>query len=120
MKFNFVLIGSEHPEKLVEFYTQVFQRKPDWSDSGYNGWQLGESMVTFGPHDKVKGKATQPERILIGFEVEKVEPEFERIEKLGATVIAEPYHPGAADEMTIATFADPDGNYFQLGTPVKM
>jgi predicted enzyme related to lactoylglutathione lyase len=45
--------------------------------------------------------------------------ESARIKQLGAQVVAEPYQPdGAPDGMLLATFADPDGNYFQLGTPM--
>jgi predicted enzyme related to lactoylglutathione lyase len=32
-------------------------------------------------------------------------------------VVAEPYHPMEDQKGTIATFADPDNNYFQLMTP---
>ena len=48
--------------------------------------------------------------------------EFERIKGLGATVEHEPYQPGgdAAGEMWLATFADPDGNFFQIATPMPM
>jgi predicted enzyme related to lactoylglutathione lyase len=35
---------------------------------------------------------------------------------LGTRVVAEPYRMGEGD-MWIATFADPDGNYFQLMSP---
>ena len=31
--------------------------------------------------------------------------------------MAEPYEPGGRDGMLMCTFADPDGNYFQLSTP---
>ena len=41
--------------------------------------------------------------------------EFERIKAAGATVIREPYEMGGG---WIATLADPDGNYFQLVTPM--
>jgi predicted enzyme related to lactoylglutathione lyase len=43
--------------------------------------------------------------------------EFERIGKLGAKVIAKPYNPMEDPKAMIATFADPDNNYFQLATP---
>jgi predicted enzyme related to lactoylglutathione lyase len=36
-------------------------------------------------------------------------------------VLREPYRPGDGDddgEMWVATFADPDGNYFQLMSPM--
>ena len=43
--------------------------------------------------------------------------EFERITALGGTVIHAPYEMGGG---WIATLADPDGNYFQLVTPMEM
>jgi hypothetical protein len=36
---------------------------------------------------------------------------------IGAEVVAEPYQPGGGAGMLLCTFADPDGNYFQLATP---
>ena len=53
--FNSILIGSENPERLVEYYTKVLG-EPGFSDSGYTGWQLGSGFVTVGPHSEVKGK----------------------------------------------------------------
>lgn len=119
LKFNSVLIFSENPEKLAEFYKKVFDVKPMWEEGGYTGFQLGEGSVMVGPHDKVKGKSKNPERILLNYETKEVEKEFARIEKLGAKVIAKPYHPMEADKMMLATFEDPDGNYFQLATPME-
>jgi len=49
-----------------------------------------------------------------------VQGEFKRIKDLGATVIQEPYQPGGgeqAQEFWMATFADADGNYFQIASP---
>ena len=53
----------------------------------------------------------------MNFETKDVKEEFDRIKELGAHVIAEPYKMGEDSEGWIATFADPDGNYFQLMTP---
>jgi predicted enzyme related to lactoylglutathione lyase len=49
-----------------------------------------------------------------------VEGDFERFKAAGATVVQAPYNPGGdeSDEMSIATLADPDGNYFQLVSPM--
>jgi methanogenic corrinoid protein MtbC1 len=59
----------------------------------------------------------EPARVMFNFETTEVESEFKRIQALGAKVVAKPYHPGEAQSMLIATFADPDGNLFQLMTP---
>ena len=40
--------------------------------------------------------------------------EFDKLKAAGATVVREPYQPGGAPEMWIATFSDPDNNCFQL------
>lgn len=111
------LLFSENPGMLAEFYKKVFQKDPDWDNGGYFGFMVGKGFISIGPHDKVKGKNPTPERVMFNFETDDVKGEFERIKTLGAKVIAEPYKPGEADNMWIATFADPDGNYFQLVTP---
>lgn len=120
LTFDSVLLFSENPKELNEFYRKVFETKPQWEQSGYYGYKVGNVYFMIGPHDKVKGKSHMPERILLNFRIADVEKEFERIKALGATVIAKPYHPGEEPKGMIATFADPDGNYFQIATPMDM
>ena len=54
---------------------------------------------------------------MLNFSTSDVKAEFERIKALGAQVVAEPYGPEGGEGMLMCTFADPDGNYFQLSTP---
>lgn len=119
LNFNSVLVFSENPSELSAFYEKVFQKQPDWKEQGYTGFQVGASSITFGPHDKVTGKSQNPERIMLNFETADVKGEFARIKELGAEVIAEPYGMEEGSNDSIATFADPDGNFFQLMTPMK-
>lgn len=119
LNFNSVLLFSEDPKSLSEFYKKVFEMEPGWNEGGYSGFLVGTGAVTIGPHDKVHGMNKTPERIIINYETEDVKGEFERIKKLGAKVVAEPYNPGEEPTMMLATFEDPDGNYFQLATPFK-
>lgn len=114
-----IIIFSDNPSKLVEFYKKVLQKEPDWSGGDFHGFQVGDGALSIGPHDKVHGKSQNPERIIFDFETTDVKGEFERIKGLGAVVVAEPYQPGEEPGMWIATFADPDGNYFQITTPWK-
>lgn len=118
LNLNSLLVYSDNPKKLADFYTKVFGKKADMDDGDYKGFLVGNCFITFGKHDKIKGKNKSPERIMINFEAKDVRREFIRIEKLGAKVIAKPYTMGD-DDYWIATFADPDGNYFQLMTPWK-
>ena len=112
-----VLIGSENPASLAEFYGKIFG-EPVWSGGDFQAWEAGDGFVTVGPHNEVKGANTSPGRILLNLETEDVEGEFERIKGLGATVVQAPYHPGEEPKALLATFADPDNNYFQLASPM--
>ncbi len=118
LNFNSILLFSEDPKKLSDFYAKVFDKSPDWDEGGYYGFSTKGAFLTIGPHDKVKGKNKSPERMMINFETKEVKEEFARIEKSGAKVIAKPYSMGDDEKNgLIATFADPDGNFFQLMTP---
>lgn len=120
LKFNSVLLFSENPKDLTEFYKQVFDVTPAFEDGGYCGFQLGQGMFIIGPHDKVHGENKTPERVIFNFETDDVDGEFKRIKEVGAKVVKEPYDPSeSGGEMSLATFADPDGNYFQLASPMK-
>lgn len=117
MKLASILVFSEDPGQLKKFYEKVLKKSPEWVDAGYFGFDCGSTYLVIGPHKKVKGKSKSPERIMINFEVNDVKSEFERIKKdVKAKVVAEPYEMGGED-LLIATFEDPDGNYFQLMTP---
>jgi predicted enzyme related to lactoylglutathione lyase len=117
MNFNNILIGSEDPQRLVDYYTRLFGT-PAMSEGGYTGWQIGTGFVSVGPHSEVKGKNTQPGRLLWNIETTDVRGEFDRMKAAGAIVIREPYEFEGAPGSAIATLADPDDNYFQLTTPM--
>jgi predicted enzyme related to lactoylglutathione lyase len=117
MNLNGVLIGSEDPERLVDYYTKLFG-KPGFEESGYTGWQIGSGYITVSAHDQVKGKSTHPGRVILNLESSDVQGDFDRLKAAGATVVQEPYHPGEQTEVSVATFSDPDDNYFQLVSPM--
>ncbi len=117
MNLNNILIGSEDPQRLVEYYTKLFGEPGMAEEGGYTGWQIGTGTVTVGPHDQVKGRNAHPGRIIWNVETPEVKSEFERMKAAGAIVVAEPYSFEGYPDMWIATLADPDDNYFQLMTP---
>ena len=118
MQFNSILIGTEDTKRLTDYYAKLFG-PPTFEDGGYSGWQLGSGFVTIGPHDQVTGRNPQPGRLIWNIETADVRGEFDRLVAAGATVVREPYGMGDADENgLIATFADPDDNYFQLMSPM--
>jgi predicted enzyme related to lactoylglutathione lyase len=116
LDLNSIAIGSAKPKVLAKFYEEVFKRAPDWQEGNWYGWQVGSTYLHIGEHSQVKGKAQEAQRVIFNFETKQVKREFKRISELGAKVIKEPYD---MEGMWIATFADPDGNYFQLMSPWK-
>ena len=112
-------INSEDPARLVEFYTRVLG-EPCFSDGGYTGWMLGSAYITVGLHAQVKGKSAHPGRIIWNIESQDVKADSERFKAAGATVSAEPYGYEGQEGSNIATFADPDDNYFQVIGPMRM
>ena len=118
INLNSILLFSEAPKKLVDFYRQVLGREPKWQEGEYNGFEVGACALVVGPHSKVRGANKNPERVMFNFETSEVKTEFERMKGLGAKVIAEPYQMGDDRGHWIATLADPDGNYFQLMSPM--
>lgn len=114
LNFSNVMIGSPQPEVLGEFYARILDRPADMKEEGWYGWHLGATWLSVGQHSEVKGKAKEPQRVILNLETKEVKQEFQRIKAAGATVVKEPYE---LQGMWIATFADPDGNYFQLMSP---
>jgi predicted enzyme related to lactoylglutathione lyase len=90
--------------------------EPDWTNGEYSDFKTGNTYFEIGPHQKVHGKNANPERMLLNFHVTNVEKEFDRIKALGVKIIQRPYIPSEDQRLTIATFEDPDGNYFQIMT----
>lgn len=116
MDFNSILIGSDDPARLVEYYTRLLG-EPVMAGDPYATWQIGRGYVTVGPHSEVTGHNAQPGRLIWNIETSDVAADFERLTVGGAIVVTAPYEMDGAEGMFIATLADPDGNYFQLMTP---
>jgi predicted enzyme related to lactoylglutathione lyase len=120
LNLSTVMIGSEEPKGLSEFYTKVLG-EPAFDDANYVGWAAGSGMLVVGPHSEVKGANDSPGRIILNFETPDFQGEFARVKALGAAVEQEPYQPGEMEtegEFWLATFKDPDGNLFQIASPM--
>jgi predicted enzyme related to lactoylglutathione lyase len=115
MNFNKILVGSDQPERLVEYYTRLFG-SPGFEDGGYTGWQLGDGFISIGAHSAVHGPNKEPGRFILNIESDDVRADYERLVAAGAKVVREPYSLDEFPSFWIATLEDPDGNYFQLTT----
>ncbi len=116
MRLSSILLFSENPKKLQEFYKKVLNMDFDYQNGEYADFNTGNAYFEIGPHDKVHGINKNPERLLLNFHVDDVKGEFERIKALGVKVIQEVYVPKEDTRLEIATFEDLDGNYFQIMT----
>jgi predicted enzyme related to lactoylglutathione lyase len=119
LNLNSVMIGTKQFDAMAAYYEKVIGKPPDMveKESGFAGWQVGNGYFGVLDHSEMGGKAKDPGRVMLNFETAQVQAEFDRIKTLGGSVIAAPYKMG---EGWIATLADPDGNYFQLMTPMQM
>src|SRR3970040_805923 len=117
LNLNSVMIGTKQLKALAAFYEKVLGKPADMVDNenGFFGWQLGSGYLSVLEHSEMEGKTKDPGRVMLNFETSQVKEEFERIKALGAVVIRAPYEMGGG---WIATMADPDGNYFQLISPM--
>jgi len=117
LNLNSVMLGTKQPKALATFYEKVIGKPADMVDSenGFYGWQVGSAYLSVLEHSEMGGNAKDPGRVMLNFETSQVKEEFERIKALGGEVIKAPYEMGGG---WIATLADPDGNYFQLVTPM--
>ncbi len=117
LNLNSVMIGTKQLKTLAAFYEKVIGKPADMTDNenGFFGWQVGGAYFSLLEHSEMGGNTKDPGRVMFNFETAQVKDEFERIKAAGAVVIREPYEMGGG---WIATLADPDGNYFQLVTPM--
>ena len=117
LNLNSVMIGSKQPKVLATFYEKVLGKPAEMVDveNGFFGWKVGMAYLSILDHSEMGGRAKDPGRVMLNFETAQVKDEFARIKALGATVIKEPYDMEGG---WIATLADPDGNYFQLVSPM--
>jgi predicted enzyme related to lactoylglutathione lyase len=117
LNLNSIMIGTKQPQALADFYEKIIGKSPDMVDmeNGFWGWQVGSAFIGVLEHSEMGGKAKDPGRVMFNFETTQVKEEFERMKAAGAVVIKEPYDMEGG---WIATLADPDGNYFQLVSPM--
>ena len=111
------MLGTKQPQVLADFYEKIIGKPAEMVDkeNGFYGWQVGSAFIGVLAHSEMGGKTKDPGRVMFNFETAQVKEEFERMKAAGAVVIKEPYDMQGG---WIATLADPDGNYFQLITPM--
>ena len=118
MLFRSLMIGTSDSAKLADFYEKVFETKPQSMMPEWYGFAVGEGHIAIGPHSEISGTNKEPGRLMFNIESENPRELFNRIKATGATVIKEISSPDGSDneDFLMGTFADPDGNFFQICT----
>jgi len=120
-KLESITLFSQNAAKLANFYKKVVGLKVTMEAEMGEGKTaanlFGFEMKSGSPlyivdHLDIKGKAKEPKRIIFNLEVDKIDPEVTRLKRKKVKLIAPKYHVEGYGY--IATFADIDGNYFQL------
>ena len=63
LKMTSLLLGTDNPERLVEFYTKVLG-EPTMSAGGFTSWVTGVGVLTIGQHSEVHGQNKEPGRVI--------------------------------------------------------
>lgn len=113
-----ILLSSPSAKKLAKFYQNTLGLKLKSEavfgehDEEFYEFDLGKTSLYIADHSEVRGTNPNPQRIILNFEVDNIEREIPRLKKAKVKLVAKMYH--IQDYGYIATFADLDGNYFQL------
>lgn len=118
--FESILLFSQSAKKLAAFYRDVVGLKVTFEAvMGEHDEEMYEFALKKGApalniidHSQVKGKSKDPNRFIFNLEVDDIKKEVARLAKSGATLIKDTYHVESYGY--VATFADIDGNLFQL------
>lgn len=113
-----IMLSSAHPRKLAKFYESVGVAIGQEWEMGDNAEPFFEMKLKSGsgfyvaPHSKIKGPAKDPHRIILNFEVDDIKTMVKKLKSLKVKLVADTYHIEGYG--WVATFADVDGNIFQL------
>ena len=107
-------IWSEDIQKsLLPFYRDVVGLPVSVDTPGFVvlGNNTRGPSVTLGTHSDVRGKNADAARHMVGLETDDIQSDCQRLKSKGVEFIEE---PTKFDQVTVATFKDPEVNYIQL------
>lgn len=122
MKFTGICLVTESVSTLVQFYSQILdcQAVGDDTHSEFNIGGMGLAIFTWqGMEQMAPGSMQGAGRgnITIGFEVDDVDGEYERLKAAGVTIVKPPAsYPWGTRSVW---FRDPDGNIVNFYSQVK-
>ncbi len=115
MKIGEVCLMTSDVIRLANFYRQLFRIEDDCSDPVHQF--IIEEETTLAIYNDGACRNGNLQNIVLAFTAEDVDAEFERIQAMGAQIIAPPtLRPWGARNMS---FLDPDGNLITFRSFVR-
>lgn len=107
-------IWSSDLKNLLPFYRDILGLSVQMDTPGFVLFgNPGEAALAIGTHSEVRGRASDPYRIMVGFMATDIKADAARMKSAGVEFIEEPtLQPGGG--LWLATFKDPEGNICQL------
>ena len=107
-----VIIWTESLDRLLPFYRDTLGLHPHSVRPNFVAFRWGDIRLSIGQHSEVKGRTTEPCRVMVNLGVSDIHKTYEHLSARGVVFSRPPEreHWGG----WVATFADPDGNVLQL------
>lgn len=105
-------IWSNDLNNLLPFYRDVLGMKTSMETERFVVFGGEGPSFCLGSHSEVSGKNADPARHMLGFNVDDIQGEFQRLKSAGVEFVEEPSDQGGG--FWIATLKDPEGNLVQL------
>ncbi|HJR87897.1 MAG TPA: VOC family protein [Acidimicrobiia bacterium] len=98
--------------EMRRFYAEILGLHPRSDREGFVNFEWGHLRLTLNLHDRVRGAATDPDRVLLNFAVDDLATWHRQLEAAGTPCLRTPSAEPWGGE--VATYSDPDGNLIQL------
>ena len=107
-----VIIWTDDLGRMVDFYRDTLGLTPHSERPHFVSFKWGDVRLGIGSHSGVKGRSSDPYRVMVNLDVGDIHATHERLLGAGVEFIRppEPERWGG----WVCTFTDPDGNILQL------
>ena len=107
-----LIVWTNNLDSLLTFYRDTLGLKPHSVQPDFVSFKWGGIRLGIGKHSEVKGRTTEPYRIMVNLGVDDIHKEYLALRSRGVQFIRQPQmeHWGG----WVSTFSDPDGNTIQL------
>ncbi|MBM3946780.1 MAG: VOC family protein [SAR202 cluster bacterium] len=108
-----VILWTEDVTRLAAFYRDVLGLKVHSDHGDFVAFDIRPGVrLSVGRHDRVRGRSTEPFRVMVNLAVEDIHAMHRTLASKGVAFLRPPEREAWGG--LVATFQDPDGNTLQL------